>query len=99
MISNYQHIIININLKELRQMKYCDLNDPLRLNIIYFDKDYIMCNTLERLNLFRMMFKTLIYSSSQIHVLESNENYFLLYSGAIKGTLLFKHYFPFVNAF
>ena len=69
MISNYQYIIVNINLKELRQMKYCDLNDPLRFkkkfiqNIIYFDKDYIMCNTLERLNLFGMMFKTLTYSS------------------------------------
>ena len=99
MISNYQYIIVNINLEELRQMNFCDVNELLRLNVIYFNKDYIMCNTLERLNLFRMMFKTLIYSSSQIHVLESNENYFLLYSGAIKGTLLFKHYFPFVNAF
>ena len=78
-------------------MKFCDVNDMLR-SVIYFDRAYIICNTLEAWNLFRMMFKTLIYSSFWIHVLESNENYFLVYSGAIKGTLLFKHYFPFVHA-
>ena len=42
MISNYQYIIVNINLEELRQMNFCDVNELLRLNVIYFNKDYIM---------------------------------------------------------